>query len=232
MLPIVGLLLLLAACVKSAQFGFHLWLPDSMDAPVPASALIHSATLVSAGVYLLLRFNDILLVCNLLPLVVLIGSITAGYGGVVAAAQTDLKRALAYSTISHCGFLFVCAGMGNVTVTLLYLLLHGLFKALSFMCAGEAIRAGAGYQDINRSGGLLYATPALAAQYLVALANLCGLPLFFGYSFKAGLQTLLTTNFPLGSVTAAFLLLGFLSSLFYFMRVFYLVFFCIQEKLF
>lgn len=229
-LPLVGLLIILAACIKSAQIGFHLWLPDSMDAPVPASALIHSATLVSAGVYLLLRFNDILLVCNLLPGVICIGALTAAYGGIVAAAQTDLKRALAYSTISHCGFLFVCAGMGNITVTLLYLLLHGLFKALSFMCAGEAIRVSAGYQDINRAGGLVFITPALAAQYLVALANLCGLPLFFGYSFKAGLQQLVTTNLPLGSVSSGLLLVGFLSSLFYFSRVFYFAFFSYKKS--
>ena len=104
----LAILLTLSAFIKSAQIGGHAWLPDSMEAPVPASSLIHSATLVSAGIYLILRFNFIFdyteYVCFLIPI---IGSITAAYGGICAIAQSDIKKTLAYSTISHCGFLMV-----------------------------------------------------------------------------------------------------------------------------
>jgi NADH-quinone oxidoreductase subunit L len=103
-----------------------------MEAPVPASALIHSATLVSAGIYLLLRFSTIVLLNDLSFLLVIIGSITALYGGIVSAAQTDMKKLLAYSTISHCGFLFLSIGLENYIATIIYLFLHGLFKAMTF----------------------------------------------------------------------------------------------------
>ena len=93
------------ASIKSVQIVGHLWLPDSMEAPVPASSLIHSATLVSAGIYLLCRFNILLVTSGCVPVLITIGAITAAYGGVVAAAQTDMKKLLAYSTMSHCGFL-------------------------------------------------------------------------------------------------------------------------------
>lgn len=102
------LFLSFAAFVKSAQIGFHLWLPDSMEAPVPASALIHSATLVSAGLFLLLRFNVLFELSNyIIFVIILVSAVTSLYGGLVAMFQSDVKRILAYSTISHCGFLIV-----------------------------------------------------------------------------------------------------------------------------
>jgi NADH-quinone oxidoreductase subunit L len=200
-----------------------------MDAPVPASALIHSATLVSAGVYILLRFYDILQFSGFMPAVALLGACTAAYGGVVAGMQTDLKRALAYSTISHCGFLFLTTALGGSSAALLYLFLHGFFKALSFICAGDYIRLSAGYQDLNRMGGFYFFTPSLSSQFLIAMGNLCGLPFFLGYFFKNNFQTLFLTNSYMGCLTNFFVILGLLSSLLYFFKVFYCVVFSYKK---
>ena len=216
-----SLFLVIAACIKSAQLGFHIWLPDSMDAPVPASALIHSATLVSAGVYLLMRFNIFLSFSGFLEYTAVIGAFTAAYGGLAAAAQTDLKKSLAYSTISHCGFLFVLASLSMTQATVLYLFLHGFFKALSFICVGELIRNANGSQDINKNGSFYFISPSLYTQLLISMANLCGLPLFFGYSFKVGFQKALLISSFLNIFIITFLLIGLLSSVFYFIRIFW-----------
>ena len=140
-IEIVSTFLILCAFIKSAQIGFHLWLPDSMEAPVPASSLIHSATLVSAGIFIFLRFNSLFELSIIYYYIVpLVGSLTALYGGACAAFQTDLKKILAYSTISHCGFLVVLCYCKIVEYTILYLYVHGFFKAAVFMCVGNIIR--------------------------------------------------------------------------------------------
>lgn len=124
-----------------------------MEAPVPASALIHSATLVSAGVYLLLRISPLFEYSIYAAYVVpIIGSITAMFGGICAIYQSDVKRILAYSTISHCGFLMLCYSLGVVEYTILYLYVHGFFKAAVFLCAGNVIRFSRNYQDFRRMG--------------------------------------------------------------------------------
>lgn len=177
-----GLCILIASCIKSAQFLGHLWLPDSMEAPVPASALIHSATLVSAGIYLLLKFYNIYVITDLLDFIFLLGSFTACFGGIVAASQTDLKKILAYSTISHCGFIMASLIFHNIIVTVVYLYLHGLFKALTFFCAGSIIKFN-NTQD-TRSMGMnknqLFNTTLL----IFSSINLGGLPFTFGYLYK------------------------------------------------
>jgi len=153
-LNILSICLLLCAFIKSAQFGFHIWLPDSMEAPVPASALIHSATLVSAGIFLILRFYSLFEILSYSKyIMVFVGSFTACYGGWVSSFQTDIKRLLAYSTISHCGFLVVLCGLFNLNWVLSYLYIHGFFKALTFMCAGNIIRFSKNIQDYRRMGG-------------------------------------------------------------------------------
>ena len=154
-LDLVSIFFLSAAFVKSAQLGFHVWLPDSMEAPVPASALIHSATLVSAGIFILVRLQHVIELSGFASsLALVVGSVTAFVGGFSALFQTDLKRVLAYSTISHCGFLFVLASIGALEHTLFYLYVHGFFKASSFLCVGSILRYSHGYQDIRRLGGL------------------------------------------------------------------------------
>lgn len=211
--------LFICTLFKSAQLIGHLWLPDSMEAPVPASALIHSATLVSAGVYLLLRFNLLLFLMNMQSWLLLIGSVTAAYGAIVSSAQTDMKKLLAYSTISHCGFLFVAIGTEVFVTVFLYLFLHGLFKALTFFCAGSFIRV-AGSQDTRQMGALNRVLPVDTVFLLICSFNLGGLPFSMGYLYKAALFTsLLNTNvYPL---VLGFVTIGALCSVIYTYRLVY-----------
>lgn len=184
-LDFIVLVFLGASFIKSAQIGGHLWLPDSMEAPVPASALIHSATLVSAGVFLILRLHPLFEHTFIFYLVApVIGAFTAMYGGLVAYYQTDLKRILAYSTISHCGFLIFMTTLGAVEFTLAYLYVHGFFKAIAFLCAGNLIRFCKNYQDLRRMGQLWHYLPFECAAMSLALANLSGAPFFFGFCIK------------------------------------------------
>lgn len=169
---------------KSAQLGFHAWLPDSMEAPVPASALIHSATLVSAGIFLLGRHEVLTSLAWVSPLLLIWCSLTSLYGGVVAAYQTDLKKVLAYSTISHCGFLFMLVAYNNFFGLVLYLHLHGWFKSYSFMAAGNIITKYLGYQDYRRMGGGAYRTTLESLVLTVSIGCLGGLPFLLGFFNK------------------------------------------------
>ena len=181
----LALLLLGAAFIKSAQLGGHVWLPDSMEAPVPASSLIHSATLVSAGVYLVLRFNPLFNATEFTKVLIpVIGSLTAAYGGICAIAQSDIKKTLAYSTISHCGFLMVLCSTQLNEFTILYLYVHGFFKAGVFMCVGNILRISCGYQDTRRMGSLFKYLPFDYFCATIGLLNLAGLPFTFGFFIK------------------------------------------------
>ena len=208
---------------KSAQLFGHLWLPDSMEAPVPASALIHSATLVSAGIYLLLRFTPLVCLSSLHILAIGLGSITAAYGAIISASQTDMKKLLAYSTISHCGFLFVTVGTQMYTATIIYLFLHGLFKALTFFCAGSFIRV-AGSQDTRLMGNLNRILPVDTVFLIVCAFNLGGLPFSVGYLYKSiFIASMLSTNTTL--FFFGLCVVGLLSSIIYVYRlVFYSAF--------
>lgn len=187
-------LIMVGSFCKSAQFGFHVWLPDSMEAPVPASALIHSATLVSAGIYLIGRFWSFNYFTGISNCILTHSSLTALYGGLIASYQTDLKRILAYSTISHCGFMFCSLSLNNIFVTLLYLHLHGWFKSLSFMCVGNIISKSNGYQDSRRMGGLLNVCSLEFLILLASLTSLASLPFSVGFFNKHFLLILLQNN--------------------------------------
>jgi NADH:ubiquinone oxidoreductase subunit 5 (subunit L)/multisubunit Na+/H+ antiporter MnhA subunit len=177
--------LMVASFCKSAQFGFHFWLPDSMEAPVPASALIHSATLVSAGIYAMLRFNLLLLSSPVLSSVFAgVTALTAFYGAVIAGFQTDVKKVLAYSTISHCGMLMFSILMHMPYVTLFYLFAHGFFKSLNFMCVGNYIQHSNNYQDVSRMGRFLGALSFERNVFTVTLFNLSSAPLFLCFFSK------------------------------------------------
>ncbi len=216
--------LMLSAFIKSAQFGFHIWLPDSMEAPVPASALIHSATLVSAGVFLLLRFSFLIELTSVtLYWILITSSITAALGGIGACFQSDAKRILAYSTISHCGFLIFLSCFFNIEVVLLYLCVHGFFKALVFMCVGNVIRFSRNYQDFRYMGGFSKFLPFESSMTLIGLINLGGLPFSFGFFIKH--YTLLTL-FDFNNIFIKVnLLIGMFSGLVYSYRLYYYVFF-------
>ena len=204
---------------KSAQLFGHLWLPDSMEAPVPASALIHSATLVSAGIYLLLRFTPLVSLNHLQTVIMFVGSITAAYGGIVSASQTDMKKLLAYSTISHCGFLFVTIGSEVYFACLIYLFLHGLFKASTFFCAGSFIRV-AGSQDTRNMGALNRLLPVDTVFLLICAFNLGGLPFSLGYLYKSVLISSLVSSAS-GWLVIGFCTIGLLSSVVYVYRLVY-----------
>jgi len=153
-----------------------------MEAPVPASALIHSATLVSAGIYLMIRFNYMFAYTNLLDNVfIVITSFTALFGALIASFQTDLKKILAYSTISHCGFLMVSVYYTNIYITLIYLFGHGFYKSLSFMCVGNIIQHNYNYQDFRKSGLFIKRAVFESLILFICIFNLSGFPFFFKF---------------------------------------------------
>ena len=191
-----------------------------MEAPVPASSLIHSATLVSAGVYLILRFNFIFDSTQYSKFIIpVIGSLTAAYGGVCAAAQSDIKKTLAYSTISHCGFLMVVCATEMNEFTILYLYVHGFFKAGVFMCVGNVLRITRGYQDTRRMGGLLKYLPFEYFCAIVGVLNLAGLPFTFGFFIKHLLLISLDTHIYIYYFVMFHSLIGAFSGLFYSYRI-------------
>lgn len=225
-LELLCVVLLSAAFIKSAQFGAHVWLPDSMEAPVPASSLIHSATLVSAGIFLVLRFNTLFDNVVLAKyLLVIIGSLTAAYGGIAAANQPDVKRILAYSTISHCGFLMVLCFVQINEFTILYLYVHGFFKAAVFMCVGNIIRISRNYQDFRRMGMYWKYLPFESFAVFIGLINLCGLPFTIGFLIKHILLIGLHTYIHLYYLVLFFCIIGAIFGLFYSYRVYFNVFF-------
>ncbi len=188
----ISLLLFCGTVGKSAQVPLHVWLPDAMEGPTPVSALIHAATMVAAGVFLVARTYPIFLAGNALPAVAFIGTLTALFGALVAVAQFDIKRILAYSTISQLGFMVAALGIGGWTAALFHLLTHAFFKALLFLGAGSVIHgveAARGHdagdpQDIRRMGGLRRAMPLTFWTYLTGALALAGVVPFAGFWSK------------------------------------------------
>nr|YP_010632218.1 NADH dehydrogenase subunit 5 [Cryptocaryon irritans]WBP62334.1 NADH dehydrogenase subunit 5 [Cryptocaryon irritans] len=229
-LELTSILLLLCSCIKSAQFGFHIWLPDSMEAPVPASALIHSATLVSAGIFLILRLSPLFELSYFFYFFIpLIGSFTAFYGGFIAMFTSDVKRILAYSTISHCGFLMVLCSTFYQEAVILYLYVHGFFKASVFLCVGNVIRFSKNYQDFRFMGNFYNYLPLDCFLSFICLFNLAGLPFSFGFYVKHFLFITLKSYFLLFYFCYFFCLIGALSGLVYSYRLFYNVFFEVKK---
>lgn len=226
LIEVISFFFITCSFVKSAQFGFHIWLPDSMEAPVPASALIHSATLVSAGVFVLLRLSNLFEYSLYSYYVVpLIGSFTAFFGGLCSVYQSDIKKILAYSTISHCGFLMVCYSTYIPEYTILYLYIHGFFKAAVFLCVGNIIRFSRNYQDFRKMGGFWKYLPFECFSSFICLINLCGLPFSIGYYIKHLLLIgVYMNNYYLYFIFAN-ILGGAVFGLIYSYRLFYYVFF-------
>jgi NADH-quinone oxidoreductase subunit L len=184
----ICLLLLLAACGKSAQLPLHVWLPDAMEGPTPASSLIHAATMVTAGVYLVARSAPLFVACpGALTLVSIVGATTALVAALIGTVQNDLKRVLAYSTISQLGYMFASLGTGTLlgfTGAIFHLVTHAFFKALLFMGAGSVMHAMGGVIDMRRFGGLRRIMPITAATFLVGALALAGVAPFAGFFSK------------------------------------------------
>ena len=182
--PIIGLLIFWGAVGKSAQFPLHVWLPDAMEGPTPVSALIHAATMVAAGVYLVARSLPLLMGSPESRLVVAgIGAITSFFAATIACTQTDLKKILAYSTISQLGYMMLGLGCGTAFTGMFHLVTHAWFKALLFLGAGSVIHA-VHHQDITRMGGLIRPMPITAVTFIAAAVAMVGIPPFSGFWSK------------------------------------------------
>ena len=148
------LLLFVGACGKSAQFPLYVWLPDAMEGPTPVSALIHAATMVTAGVYMVARSNALFVLApNAMKTVAIIGALTAIFAATIALVQNDIKRVLAYSTVSQLGYMFLALGVGAFAAGVFHVFTHAFFKALLFLGAGSVIHAMSGEQDMQHMGG-------------------------------------------------------------------------------
>ena len=231
----IALLIFCGAVGKSGQVPLHVWLPDAMEGPTPVSALIHAATMVAAGVFLIARVYPLmsahggidisLAPTTALTVVTWVGAITAVFAASIAVAQDDIKRILAYSTVSQLGYMMVGLGTGGVAVGMFHLITHAFFKSLLFMGAGSVIHGCHEEQNIRRMGGLRRLMPVTFATYAVGMLALCGFPLFFSgfWSKDAILHAASTWNvsrvpFYLGAI-------GVLLTAFYMTRQVYYVFF-------
>ena len=182
---LITLLLLVGAFAKSAQLPLHTWLPDAMEGPTPVSALIHAATMVTAGVYLIARCHVLYeLAPYTMYLIATVGVLTAVFAGTMGMVQYDIKRVIAYSTMSQLGYMFLAMGIGVYSLGMFHLMTHAFFKALLFLAAGSVIHALDGEQDIRKMGGLQKIMPLTHATFLIGALALAGFPLTSGYFSK------------------------------------------------
>jgi NADH-quinone oxidoreductase subunit L len=228
---LVALLIFCGAVGKSGQFPLHVWLPDAMEGPTPVSALIHAATMVAAGVFLVARVYPLFSlgaingVTPSLTVVVSVGVVTALMASLIALAQFDIKRILAYSTVSQLGLMMVSLGVGGVAAGIMHLIAHGFFKALLFLGAGSVIHGLHHEQDIRKMGGLRWAMPVTFLTYTVGMMNLSGVPFFFsgGWTKEEVLHG--TAHWPVSSLPHYLMLAGVILTALYMTRQIIYVFF-------
>ncbi len=228
-IDLVAILFLVAAIGKSAQVGLHVWLPDAMEGPTPVSALLHAATMVTAGIFLLLRLNPLFSLSPLaLSLTLLVGGLTTLLAGSIGFVQNDIKRVIAFSTCSQIGYMFVAFGLTQYSLSLFHLFNHAFFKALLFLGAGSIIHALKDEQDIRRMGGLSRLLPLTFTFFVVATFSLAGFPWLSGFFSKdLILETLITMkdiNYYTSFTTGVLLFSTFLTAL-YGIRLIAIVFF-------
>nr|YP_006280873.1 NADH dehydrogenase subunit 5 [Neopyropia yezoensis]AFH57679.1 NADH dehydrogenase subunit 5 [Neopyropia yezoensis]QGA30551.1 NADH dehydrogenase subunit 5 [Neopyropia yezoensis] len=184
-LTLIGIFLLIGAVGKSAQLGLHTWLPDAMEGPTPVSALIHAATMVTAGVFLIVRCSPLIdLSSDVLLLITLLGSSTAFFASIVGVFQNDIKRVIAYSTCSQLGYMVFVCGLSYYNVGMFHLVNHAFFKALLFLSAGSVIHALSNEQDMRRMGSLANSLPITYAAMLIGSLSLAGFPFLTGFYSK------------------------------------------------
>jgi NADH-quinone oxidoreductase subunit L len=211
----IALLILCGAVGKSAQFPLHVWLPDAMEGPTPVSALIHAATMVNAGVYLVARCNPIFGAApEVMVIVAAIGIFTAILAASIAFTQTDIKRVLAYSTLSQLGYMFASLGVGAWTAAIFHLMTHGFFKGLLFLDSGSVIHAVDGEQDMRKMGGLARKIPTTYATMLIGSVAIAGVPPLAGFfskdeilggAFKNGFLWVWAIGFVVAGMTAFYM---------------------------
>lgn len=218
----VTLLLFIGATGKSAQIPLYVWLPDAMAGPTPVSALIHAATMVTAGVYMIARLHFLYLAAPLtLDIVATVGAVTALFAATIGLVQTDIKRVLAYSTVSQLGYMFLAVGVGAFSAGIFHLMTHAFFKALLFLGSGSVIHGMGGEQDIRKMGGLSRYQPITYATFLIGTLAIAGVPGLAGFFSKDMILAAAFERSPLlwglGLVTAGL-------TAFYMFRLLFLVF--------
>ena len=222
-LTTIGLLIFMGAAAKSAQFPLHVWLPDAMEGPTPISALIHAATMVAAGVYLVARVFPIYDISGVgvLPIVAWVGGFTAIFAATIALSQNDIKKALAYSTCSQLGYMVMAAGLGAPVVAMFHLMTHAAFKAMLFLGSGSVILACHHEQDMREMGGLRKHQPITAITFLIGTLAISGMPFMSGYWSKdmiiAQAYEVSTPLFWIGTITAVL-------TAFYMFRIYFMTF--------
>jgi NADH-ubiquinone oxidoreductase chain 5 len=223
---VIGVFLFFGAVGKSAQLGLHTWLPDAMEGPTPVSALIHAATMVTAGVFLIVRSSFIYEhTSNILELVAILGSVTALFASSVGLVQNDIKKVIAYSTCSQLGYMIFACGLSNYSVGFFHLLTHAFFKALLFLSAGSVIHAVNDEQDMRKLGGLGNVLPYTNTTVLIGSLALIGFPFLSGfYSKDLILETAIGSYSQLGYFCYYLGSLGAFFTAFYSMRLFFLTF--------
>jgi NADH-quinone oxidoreductase subunit L len=228
----IGLLIFAGAAGKSGQLPLHVWLPDAMEGPTPVSALIHAATMVAAGVYLVARVYPLMSAGAAaggstvsLTVIAWVGALTALFGALVAVAQNDIKRILAYSTISQLGYMMVGLAVGGVAVGMFHLITHAFFKALLFLGAGSVIHGCHEEQDIRRMGGLWKPMRATFITYSVGMLALSGFPIFFSGFWSKDAIIGAAHNWPISKGPFVLLIIGALLTAFYMTRQVVYVFF-------
>lgn len=226
----IGIFLLLTAFVKSAQFCFYFWLPDSMEAPIPASALIHSATLVSAGIYLTLRFIDLIEVSTISQYLILsVSSVTMVFASLIAYNQTDIKKLLAYSTIANCGFIYFLIFLKAYKMAMIYFIVHGVIKSFSFIIAGDLIIQNNHIQDMRKWTNFNLHTKLKLLLLIIVMFLLSGAPISLVYTVKSGLFYSNYTSTYVYFWVATSLLLYTLNSYLYGLK---LVFFLLNKQVY
>ncbi len=223
LLTAIGILLMVGACGKSAQIPLYVWLPDAMEGPTPVSALIHAATMVTAGVYMVARSHVIFeRAPTALMVVAIIGTLTAFFAATIGIAQTDIKKVLAYSTISQLGYMFLACGVGAFSAGIFHLMTHAFFKGLLFLGAGSVIHAVGGEQDMRKMGGLKSYIPWTFLTMGIATLAIAGIPPLAGFWSKDEIlwkaYQVSPVYWGLGVITA------FITS-FYMFRLLYMTFF-------
>ncbi|MGZ7065325.1 MAG: NADH-quinone oxidoreductase subunit L [Candidatus Aminicenantales bacterium] len=224
LMTLVALLLFVGAVGKSAQIPLYVWLPDAMEGPTPVSALIHAATMVTAGVYMVVRLNGLYSASPFAGSVVaVVGAVTAVFAATMALVQTDIKKVLAYSTISQIGYMFIGCGVGAYAAGMFHLVTHAFFKSLLFLAAGSVIHALSGEQDVRRMGGLRKYLPRTFPAFLAGALAISGIPLLSGFFSK---DAILTSAFANGHYAVWGLgLVGAVLTAFYMFRLVFLTFY-------
>ncbi|MFM1880197.1 MAG: NADH-quinone oxidoreductase subunit [Pseudomonadota bacterium] len=226
LLTVACICLFIGAMGKSAQFPLHVWLPDSMEGPTPISALIHAATMVTAGIFMVARMSPLFELSDMALIVVMvIGSITALFMGFLGIVQNDIKRVVAYSTLSQLGYMTVALGASAYSVAVFHLVTHAFFKALLFLAAGSVIIGMHHEQDMRRMGGLWKKMPITYTVSLLGSLALIGAPLFSGfYSKDMIIEAVRASTLAPAAVVYVMLLVGVFVTAFYSFRMFFLVF--------